>query len=29
MCVVERKDLADLVHSLTANRSVFVDRVQR
>jgi ERCC4-type nuclease len=28
-CVVERKDLADLVHSLTANRSVFVERMRR
>jgi len=29
LCVVERKDLADLVHSMTANRSVFVNRVKR
>jgi hypothetical protein len=28
-CVVERKDLADLVLSLTANRSVFVERMKR
>ncbi len=28
-CVVERKDLADLVHSLTTERSVFVDRLRR
>ena len=27
-CVVERKDLADLVHSLTTNRSVFVNRLR-
>ena len=27
-CVVERKDLADLVHSLTTNRSVFVKRLR-
>ncbi len=27
-CVVERKDLADLVHSLTWDRSVFVHRLQ-
>ena len=27
MCVVERKDLADLVHSLTTERSVFVNRI--
>ncbi len=27
-CVVERKDLADLVHSLTTARSVFVDRLR-
>lgn len=29
LCVVERKDLFDLVHSLTAGRSVFVDRMKR
>ena len=28
-CVVERKDLADLVHSFTCERSVFVRRLQR
>jgi ERCC4-type nuclease len=28
-CVVERKDLADLIHSFTTNRSVFVRRLQR
>jgi ERCC4-type nuclease len=28
-CVVERKDLADLVHSLTTERSVFVSRLRR
>jgi hypothetical protein len=28
-CVVERKDLADLVHSLTTERSVFVNRLRR
>jgi len=27
-CVVERKNLADLVHSLTIERSVFVDRLR-
>src|SRR2546426_6765053 len=27
-CVVERKDLADLVHSLTSERSVFVNRLR-
>ncbi len=27
-CVVERKDLADLVHSLTTERSVFIDRLR-
>ena len=26
LCVVERKDLSDLVHSFTAERSVFVNR---
>jgi len=29
ICVVERKGLADLVHSFTATRSVFVDRLKR
>ena len=29
VCVVERKDLADLVHSLTTERSVFVSRLRR
>ena len=28
-CVVERKDLDDLIHSFTAERSVFVDRLRR
>lgn len=28
-CVVERKDLADLVHSFTTERSVFVKRLQQ
>ena len=28
-CVVERKDLADLIQSFTANRSVFVSRLRR
>jgi ERCC4-type nuclease len=28
-CVVERKDLADLIHSLTDNRQVFVKRLRR
>jgi ERCC4-type nuclease len=28
-CVVERKNLADLVHSLTADRSVFISRLRR
>ncbi len=28
-CAVERKDLADLIHSLTANRSAFVQRLKR
>jgi ERCC4-type nuclease len=27
-CVVERKDLPDLIHSLTANRAVFVNRLR-
>jgi ERCC4-type nuclease len=29
VCVVERKNLADLVHSLTADRSVFISRLRR
>ena len=29
VCVVERKDLPDLIRSLTADRSVFVDRLRR
>jgi ERCC4-type nuclease len=29
VCVVERKDLPDLVHSLTTDRSVFVSRLRR
>jgi ERCC4-type nuclease len=28
-CVVERKDLADLVHSLTTDRSIFIARLRR
>jgi ERCC4-type nuclease len=28
-CVVERKDLADLIQSFTTNRAVFVNRLQR
>jgi ERCC4-type nuclease len=28
LCVVERKDLSDLVHSFTAERSVFVNRLR-
>jgi ERCC4-type nuclease len=28
-CIVERKDLADLVHSLTSDRSVFISRLRR
>jgi len=28
VCVVERKDLPDLIHSLTADRSVFVNRLR-
>jgi len=28
-CVVERKDLADLVHSLTAARAIFVSRLKK
>lgn len=27
-CVIERKDLPDLVHSLTTDRSVFVNRLR-
>jgi len=27
ICVIERKDLTDLVHSCTATRSVFIDRL--
>ena len=29
ICVVERKELADLVHSCTTNRCVFVNRLRR
>jgi ERCC4-type nuclease len=29
VCVVERKDLPDLIHSLTAERAVFVNRMRR
>ncbi|MGC2184015.1 MAG: ERCC4 domain-containing protein [Terriglobales bacterium] len=29
LCVVERKDLPDLIRSLTADRSVFVNRLRR
>ena len=29
VCVVERKDLSDLVHSCTVNRSVFVKRLRQ
>lgn len=29
ICVVERKDLPDLVHSFTVQRSVFVDRLRQ
>ncbi len=29
VCVVERKDLPDLIHSLTAERSAFVNRLRR
>jgi ERCC4-type nuclease len=29
LCVVERKDLSDLVHSLTAERSAFISRLRR
>jgi hypothetical protein len=28
-CAIERKDLSDLVHSFTVERSVFVDRLRR
>jgi ERCC4-type nuclease len=28
-CVVERKDLADLIHSFTENRKIFVERLRR
>ena len=28
-CVVERKDLADLIQSFTANRTIFIDRLRR
>jgi ERCC4-type nuclease len=28
LCVVERKDLPDLIHSLTANRPVFINRLR-
>lgn len=28
-CVVERKDLADLIQSFTANRAVFIKRLRR
>ena len=28
-CVVERKDLADLDHSFTTNRAVFINRLRR
>jgi hypothetical protein len=28
-CVVERKDLDDLIHSFTAERSPFIDRLRR
>ena len=29
VCVVERKDLPDLIHSLTVERSAFVNRLRR
>ena len=29
LCVVERKDLSDLVHSCTADRSIFINRLRR
>ena len=28
-CTVERKDLPDLIHSLTTERAVFVERLRR
>jgi len=28
-CAVERKDLADLIHSFTTNRAVFIERLRR
>ena len=28
-CAVERKDLSDLIHSLTAERAVFIERLKR
>jgi ERCC4-type nuclease len=28
-CVVERKDLPDLIHSFTSNRTVFINRLRR
>ena len=28
-CVVERKDLADLIQSFTTNRTIFIDRLRR
>lgn len=29
LCVVERKDLSDLIHSFTVERSVFVHRLRQ
>jgi len=29
ICVVERKDLSDLIHSCTTNRSVFINRLRQ
>jgi ERCC4-type nuclease len=29
ICVVERKDLSDLIHSCTTDRSVFINRLRR
>jgi ERCC4-type nuclease len=29
ICAVERKDLADLIHSFTTNRSVFINRLRK
>ncbi len=29
VCVVERKDLSDLIHSCTSDRSVFINRLRR